>query len=67
MVPVFAEPEGVCFPNRFTVATPFIEDENQRDMKIRISGRTINWGILDQVGLSPQGTLSSFNRVFHTR
>jgi hypothetical protein len=44
---------------RFTISNPFIEDENQRDIKVRIAERTINWGILDDVGVSPLGTLAS--------
>lgn len=45
---------GVILFCMFTSSSPFIEDENQRDMKIRIAGRTINWGFIDQMDLSPE-------------
>jgi hypothetical protein len=54
-IPLFAELEVFY---RFTLSSPFIEDENQRDLKVRIAGRTIQWSILDHVDVSPLGTLS---------
>lgn len=44
---------GVIVFCMFTLSSPFIEDENQRDLKVRIAGRTIQWSILDHVDVSP--------------
>jgi hypothetical protein len=54
-MPLFAEIGGVF--HRFTLSSPFIEDENQRDIKVRIAGRTIQWSTLDNVDVSPLGAL----------
>lgn len=47
----------VCFLllSRLTSSTPFIEDEAQRDMKVRIAERVIDWGALDSAGVSDLG------------
>ncbi|OAX40928.1 kinase-like protein [Rhizopogon vinicolor AM-OR11-026] len=47
---------GVIVFCMFTISSPFIEDENQRDMKLRIAERTINWEILHDAGVSPLAT-----------
>ncbi|KAG2122839.1 kinase-like domain-containing protein [Suillus cothurnatus] len=44
---------GVIVFCMFTLSSPFIEDENQRDIKVRIAGRTIQWSTLDNVDVSP--------------
>lgn len=44
---------GVIVFCMFTLSSPFIEDENQRDLKVRIAERTIQWSILDHVDVSP--------------
>ncbi|KAG1812212.1 kinase-like domain-containing protein [Suillus subaureus] len=44
---------GVIVFCMFTLSSPFIEDENQRDLKVRIAGRTIQWSTLDNVDVSP--------------
>lgn len=43
---------GVIVFCMLTSSTPFIEDEAQRDMKIRIAERVIDWGTLDSAGVS---------------
>ncbi|KAG2046644.1 Pkinase-domain-containing protein [Suillus hirtellus] len=45
---------GVIVFCMFTLSSPFIEDENQRDIKVRIAERTIQWSILDKVEVSPR-------------
>ncbi|KAG2154460.1 kinase-like domain-containing protein [Suillus bovinus] len=45
---------GVIVFCMFTLSSPFIEDENQRDIKVRIAGRTIQWSTLDNIDVSPQ-------------
>ncbi|KAH0828081.1 kinase-like domain-containing protein [Lanmaoa asiatica] len=40
---------GVIVFSMLTSASPFIEDENQRDMKVRIAKRTIDWSSLDNL------------------
>lgn len=44
---------GVIVFCMFTLSSPFIEDENQRDLKVRIAERTIQWSTLDNVDVSP--------------
>lgn len=44
---------GVIVFCMFTMTSPFIEDENQRDIKVRIAERTIQWSTLDTVDVSP--------------
>ncbi|KAG1889963.1 kinase-like domain-containing protein [Suillus subluteus] len=44
---------GVIVFCMFTLSSPFIEDENQRDLKVRIAERTIQWSTLDSVDVSP--------------
>ncbi|KAG1739300.1 kinase-like domain-containing protein [Suillus lakei] len=44
---------GVIVFCMFTLSSPFIEDENQRDIKIRIAERKIQWSTLDTVDVSP--------------
>jgi len=46
---------GVIIFSMLTNAGPFIEDENQRDIRARIAGRHIDWGILENVNPSPEG------------
>lgn len=41
-----------------TNASPFIEDENQRDIRLRISERRIDWSTLLNAGVSSQGELN---------
>lgn len=41
--------------NRLTSASPFIQDENQRDMKVRIANRTIDWSSLDNLQITELG------------
>ncbi|KAF8843053.1 Pkinase-domain-containing protein [Paxillus ammoniavirescens] len=43
---------GVIVFSMLTSSNPFIEDDTQRDMKIRIAGRLIDWSILDGAGVS---------------
>ncbi|KAG8214139.1 kinase-like domain-containing protein [Butyriboletus roseoflavus] len=43
---------GVIVFCMLTSASPFIEDENQRDMKVRIAKRTVDWSYLDNTGVS---------------
>jgi serine/threonine/tyrosine protein kinase RAD53 len=40
---------------RLTNAAPFIEDENQRDIRLRISERKVDWSILTQANVSSRG------------
>jgi len=57
----------MLFFRRFTVSNPFIEDENQRDIKVRIAGRTIDWGLLYQTNVSQLGALLSFDDALRNR
>lgn len=43
------------FLNRLTNASPFIEDENQRDIRTRVSERTVDWGCLRNTNASVEG------------
>ncbi|KIJ68026.1 hypothetical protein HYDPIDRAFT_165764 [Hydnomerulius pinastri MD-312] len=43
---------GVIVFSMLTISSPFVEDENQRDIKVRIANRTIDWSTLDQAGVS---------------
>ncbi|KAG6331844.1 hypothetical protein ID866_7247 [Astraeus odoratus] len=43
---------GVIVFSMLTSSNPFIEDEAQRDIKIRIAERIVDWGMLDQTGVS---------------
>lgn len=45
---------GVIIFSMLTNAGPFIEDENQRDIRARIAGRHIDWSILENVNPSPE-------------
>jgi serine/threonine/tyrosine protein kinase RAD53 len=44
--------------NRLTNTSPFIDDDTQRDIRIRIAERRIDWSALvnPEAGLSPEGT-----------
>ena len=44
-------------PPRLTNAGPFIEDENQRDIRTRIIDRKIDWKTLFNKNLSEEGLL----------
>ncbi|KAH7916616.1 kinase-like domain-containing protein [Hygrophoropsis aurantiaca] len=44
---------GVIVFSMLTSTSPFIEDDTQRDIKIRIAERTIDWASLDQAHISP--------------
>jgi serine/threonine/tyrosine protein kinase RAD53 len=46
-----------------TNAAPFIEDENQRDIRLRISERKVDWSILTQASASQKGQQQNSN--FH--
>ncbi|KAF8444907.1 kinase-like domain-containing protein [Boletus edulis BED1] len=46
---------GVIVFSMLTSASPFIEDEGQRDMKVRIAQRTIDWSSLDNIHISELG------------
>lgn len=43
---------GVIVFSMLTSSSPFVEDENQRDIKIRIAQRIIDWSTLDLAGVS---------------
>ncbi|KAF9452361.1 Pkinase-domain-containing protein [Macrolepiota fuliginosa MF-IS2] len=43
---------GVIVFSMLTNASPFIEDENQRDIRLRISERRIDWSTLQSAGVS---------------
>ncbi|KAL4073772.1 kinase-like domain-containing protein [Scleroderma yunnanense] len=43
---------GVIVFSMLTSSSPFIEDDTQRDIKIRIAERVIDWGTLDVAGVS---------------
>ncbi|KAI9571653.1 kinase-like domain-containing protein [Boletus coccyginus] len=43
---------GVIVFSMLTSASPFIEDEGQRDMKVRIAQRVIDWSCLDNLDVS---------------
>lgn len=45
---------GVIVFSMLTNASPFIEDENQRDIRLRISERRIDWSTLYNAGVSSQ-------------
>ncbi|KAG5653051.1 hypothetical protein H0H81_002568 [Sphagnurus paluster] len=47
---------GVIVFSMLTNASPFIEDENQRDIRTRVSERTVDWGCLMSVDVSEDGT-----------
>jgi serine/threonine/tyrosine protein kinase RAD53 len=40
---------------RLTNTNPFIEDDTQRDLRIRIAGRQIDWTTLEQSQVSEEG------------
>ncbi len=55
---MYAPPSSIQMPrnlphNRLTNSSPFIEDENQPDLKIRILERTIDWPTLGRAYVSP--------------
>ncbi|TFK25731.1 CAMK/RAD53 protein kinase [Coprinopsis marcescibilis] len=45
---------GVIVFSMLTNASPFIEDENQRDIRLRISERVIDWSVLEAQNVSPE-------------
>ena len=50
---------------RLTNTGPFIEDENEPDMRRRIAERYIDWGTLRYKHVSPPGTLSFCTTASH--
>ncbi|KAL0956927.1 hypothetical protein HGRIS_003031 [Hohenbuehelia grisea] len=46
---------GVIVFSMLTNASPFIEDENQRDIRMRIIERRVDWSVLDAVNVSDEG------------
>ncbi|KAH7888959.1 kinase-like domain-containing protein [Phlebopus sp. FC_14] len=43
---------GVIVFSMLTSSSPFVEDDTQRDIKVRIAERTIEWDTLDQANVS---------------
>lgn len=52
-------------PIRLTNAGPFIEDENQRDIRTRISERRIDWEALHAVQVTDTGKVLTLSRIPH--
>lgn len=41
---------------RLTNASPFIEDDTQRDIRTRVAERTVDWSCLTNAGISAVGS-----------
>lgn len=57
---------SLCDTIRLTNSSPFIEDENQRDIRLRISERRVDWTTLYNVGVSSQGKERTYYPYFHS-
>lgn len=47
---------GVIVFSMLTNASPFLEDEAQRDVRLRIAERTIDWSVLESRDVTPECT-----------
>jgi len=48
---------------RLTSVSPFIEDDRERDLRIRISTRKVDWGSLSMSRASDKGSLNNYQSI----